>query len=117
MVGPDDIAAKGGAGRGHQSSVLTAFQEVAGNLIAVQKLSEERVQQATAVQAYEVAVQVSMERYVAGPSYFEVLQEQQQLFPAENSLVQIQLNQQLALIHLYTALGGSFGSTNNLASR
>ena len=98
--------------------MLTAFQEVAGNLIAVQKLSEERVQQATAVQAYEVAVQVSMERYVAGrASYFEVLQEQQQLFPAENSLVQIQLNQQLALIHLYTALGGSFGSTNNLASR
>jgi len=59
-----------------------------------------------------------MERYVAGrASYFEVLQEQQQLFPAENSLVQIQLNQRLALIQLYTALGGSFGSTNNIASR
>jgi len=101
----------------YQSTVLSAFQEVADNLVAVQKLSEERVQQATAVQAYEVAVQVSMERYVAGrASYFEVLQEQQQLFPAENSLVQIQLNQRLALIQLYTALGGSFGSRDNLAS-
>lgn len=101
----------------YQSSVLNAFQEVANNLVAVQKLSEERVQQATAVQAYEVAVQVSMERYVAGrASYFEVLQEQQQLFPAENSLVQIQLNQRLALIQLYTALGGSFGSPDRVAS-
>lgn len=76
-----------------------------------------RIQQATAVQAYEVAVQVSMERYVAGrASYFGVVQEQQQLFPAENSLVQIQVNRRLALIQLYTALGGSFGSPNNLAS-
>ena len=59
----------------YQSSVLTAFQEVSDNLVAMQKLSEQRVQQATAVQAYEVAVQVSMERYLAGraPSYFEVL--------------------------------------------
>lgn len=59
-----------------------------------------------------------MERYVAGrASYFEVLQEQQQLFPAENSLVQIQLNQRIALIQLYTALGGSFGLADNLASQ
>jgi len=46
---------------------------------------------------------------VAGrASYYEVLQEQQQLFPAENTLVQIQLNQRLAFLQLYQALGGGF---------
>jgi outer membrane protein TolC len=45
-----------------------------------------------------------------------VLQEQQLLFPAENALVQIQLNQRLALIQLYEALGGSFGSATNLST-
>lgn len=94
----------------YRQIVLTAFQEVSDNLVAVQKLGEERIQQARAVEAYQVAVQVSMERYVAGrASYFEVLQEQQQLFPSENSLVQIQLNQRLALVQLYQALGGGFG--------
>jgi multidrug efflux system outer membrane protein len=84
-------------------------------LVAVQKLSEEQTQQANAVQAYQVAVQVSMERYVAGrASYFEILQEQQQLFPAENSLVQIQLNQRLAMIQLYQALGGGFGPDSSV---
>ena len=51
-----------------------------------------------------------MERYVASrASYYEVLQQQQQLFPAENALVQLQLNQRLALVQLYQAFGGGFG--------
>jgi multidrug efflux system outer membrane protein len=90
---------------------LNAFQEVSNDLVSVQKLGQEREQQTRAVEAYRVAVQVSMERYVAGrASYYEVLQEQQQLFPAENSLVQIQLNQLLSHIQLYQALGGGVGS-------
>jgi multidrug efflux system outer membrane protein len=93
----------------YESTVLNSFHEVSNDLIGLEKLGQESVQQATAVQAYEVAVQVSMERYVAGrASYYEVLQEQQQLFPAENTLVQIQLNQRLAFVQLYQALGGGF---------
>jgi hypothetical protein len=40
--------------------------------------------------------------------YYEVLQEQQLLFPAENSLVRFQLNQLLAVVQLYRALGGGW---------
>jgi len=66
-----------------------------------------------AVDAYKVAVKISMERYRLGSAdYFEVLQEQQLLFPAENSLVQTQLNQLLAVVQLYRALGGGWHSTN-----
>jgi len=72
-------------------------------------LTGTRNEQAKAVRAYELAVQVSLKRYLAGhASYYEVLQQQQQLFPAENSLVQIELNQYLALAQLYRALGGGF---------
>jgi len=93
----------------YEATILKALQEVSNDLIGIQKFREQSAQQATAVQAYQVAVQVSMERYVAGrASYFEVLQEQQQLFPAENALVQIALNQRLAFVQLYQALGGGF---------
>ena len=89
--------------------MLTALQEVSNALIAREKYSQVSVQQARAVQAYGVAVEVSRERYVAGRAgYYEVLQEQQLLFPAENALVQAQLNQLLALVQLYRALGGGW---------
>jgi multidrug efflux system outer membrane protein len=39
---------------------------------------------------------------------YEVLQAQQLLFPAENSLVRFQLNQLLAVVQLYRALGGGW---------
>ena len=108
------VAAREEARLRYQSTVLNAFQEVSDSLISVQKYAEARVQQQHAVKAYEVAVQVSMERYVAGrASYYEVLQEQQLLFPAENNLVQTELNQYLAVVELYLALGGGFDSTDN----
>ena len=59
--------------------------------------------------AYQEAVKISLERYRQGDSsYYEVLQEQQELFPAEDSLVQTQLNQLLAVVQLYRALGGGW---------
>ena len=59
-----------------------------------EKLEAIRAEQARAVQAYEQAVQLSLQRYTDGKvAYFEVLQAQQQLFPAENSLARTELNQ------------------------
>ncbi len=50
-----------------------------------------------------------MDRYLKGTaSYYEVLQQQQQLFPAELSLVQAQVNEMLAVVQLYLALGGGW---------
>ncbi len=93
----------------YQSTVLNALQEVSNALIARQKLAEARVQQARAVAAYQEAVAVATQRYRAGQAnYYEVLQEQQLLFPAENTLVETKLNQMLATIQLYEALGGGW---------
>jgi len=58
-------------------------------------------------------VQVATQRYGSGlASYYEVLQEQQLLFPAENSLTETELNQLLAVVQLYRSLGGGWQSEN-----
>jgi multidrug efflux system outer membrane protein len=93
----------------YQAAVLRALQEVADGLLSRQKLAEERVQQAQAVQAYQEAVKISLERYRHGnASYYEILQAQQQLYPAQIALVQTQLNELLVLAQLYRALGGGW---------
>jgi multidrug efflux system outer membrane protein len=93
----------------YQDTVLNAFQEVADDLVSREKLAEARTQQSSAVDAYKEAVNTSMERYRLGNAdYYEVLQEQQLLFPAESTLVQTQLNQLVAVVQLYRALGGGW---------
>jgi multidrug efflux system outer membrane protein len=103
------LAAREQAALTYQQTVLAALQAVSNDLIAVRRYGEQRARQARAVRAYEVAFRVSLQRYLAGlASYYEVLQQQQQLFPAENSLVQAELNQFLSFIQLYQDLGGGF---------
>jgi multidrug efflux system outer membrane protein len=93
----------------YQSTILTAFQEISNALITREKLGGARDQQTRAVAAYREAVKVATERYRLGnASYYEILQEQQLLFPAENTLVQYQVNQLLAVVQLYAALGGGW---------
>ncbi len=93
----------------YEYSVLTGFREVSDALITRRYLMDARTEQERAVAAYKEAVEVSLERYRLGQSsYYEVLQEEQQLFPAENTLVQIGLNQVLASVNLYRALGGGW---------
>ncbi len=66
-----------------------------------------------AVNAYQEAVKVSTQRYLSGKaSYFEVLEAQQLLFPAENSLARAELNQLLAIVQLYKSLGGGWNLDN-----
>jgi multidrug efflux system outer membrane protein len=93
----------------YQQTVLNAMQEVSDALVSRQKVADVQVQQARAVDAYQEAAKVAMERYRNGQaSYFEVLQEQQLLYPAENILVQAKLNQLTAVVQLYRALGGGW---------
>jgi multidrug efflux system outer membrane protein len=93
----------------YQSAVLNGFREVSDALVSRQLFTEARVAQETAVGANREAVQVVMERYRVGQSsYYEVLQEQQQLFPSENTLVEIGLSQLLNTVQLYQALGGGW---------
>ncbi len=99
----------------YEQTVLNAFQEVSNALISRQKYQEVQVQQARSVKAYEEAVEVSLKRYIAGKaSYYEVLQNQQNLFPAETVLAQTELNQRLAVVQLYKALGGGWSAAEGL---
>jgi multidrug efflux system outer membrane protein len=93
----------------YQETALNAFREVSDALVSRRKLEEARGLQAEAVEACRDAVQVVTERYSAGKaSYYEVLEAQQQLFPAENALSQIKVSQRLAVIQLYKSLGGGW---------
>jgi multidrug efflux system outer membrane protein len=93
----------------YRAAILTAFQEVSDSITSRDQLQLERIEQERAVAAYEEAVQVARQRYTAGQAnYYELLQEQQQLFPAETALTQTRLNRLLAIVQLYLALGGGW---------
>jgi multidrug efflux system outer membrane protein len=93
----------------YEQTVRTAFQDVANALVTRIKLEDIYLQQARCVRCYADAVAVSRDRYIAGKaSYYEVLEAQQQLFPAENNLAQTQLYRLTAVIQLYKALGGGW---------
>jgi multidrug efflux system outer membrane protein len=49
------------------------------------------------------------DRYRQGlASYYEVLEAQQQLYPAQTTLAQIRANRLVAYVQLYKALGGGW---------
>jgi multidrug efflux system outer membrane protein len=93
----------------YQQTALNAFADVADALVSSQKLAEVREQQERAVRAYEDAVRIATERYVSGNAgYYELLQAQQQLFPAQAALAQTRRDELTARIQLYKALGGGW---------
>ncbi|HKW62207.1 MAG TPA: efflux transporter outer membrane subunit [Candidatus Acidoferrum sp.] len=93
----------------YEQTAQVAFQDVSNALISRQKFEVIRDQQAQAVQAYQESVKVSFQRYVAGKaSYFEVLDAQLQLYPAENALAFTELNRRTVIVQLYKALGGGW---------
>jgi multidrug efflux system outer membrane protein len=93
----------------YEQTVLNALGEVSNALIAEQKLAEARAEQAQAVDALRESVRLALQRYTGGlASYYEVLEAQQQLFPAEVSLAQTDRDRLLAVVQLYSALGGGW---------
>ncbi len=93
----------------YQQTVLTAFQEVSDALITRQKLADIRMFDEQAAAALSISVDLSMQRYINGMSgYYEVLEAQQQLYPAEIAAVQAQAGEWIEVIQLYEALGGGW---------
>ena len=93
----------------YEQAVRVAFQEVSDALTALVKLSDAEAAQAPAVRALGEAVEHATDRYREGlASYFEVLEAQQQLYPAQNTLAQIRRNRLLTHVQLYKALGGGW---------
>ena len=67
--------------------------------------------------ALQESVCLAQKRYVGGLStYLEVLDAQQQLFPAELSLAQAQRDERLVIVDLYRALGGGWSQAGEAPS-
>jgi multidrug efflux system outer membrane protein len=95
----------------YQQSVITALQEVSNALSNQQKLAEAQKEQARAVAAFQESVRLATLRSAGGfAGYFEVIEAQQQLFPAENTLAQTRRDQLIAVVQLYKALGGGWST-------
>lgn len=98
----------------YQKTILNAFREVSDALVDREQLIEVREYQAHEVEALQTAVRLSSERYTAGKaSYYEVLEAQQQLFPAQLNLARTQRDQLQATVELYKALGGGWRAESN----
>jgi multidrug efflux system outer membrane protein len=93
----------------YAAAVTNAFGEVSSALVDRTKLVETERQRSRAVAAHVEAVRLANRRYASGLSaYFEVLEAQQQLFPAELGLARTRRDQRVAVVNLYRALGGGW---------
>ena len=93
----------------YRQTIQQAFREVSDSLIAYQKDQEFRKQQELVTAAAADAVRLSNMRYEGGvTSYLEVLDSDTRYFQAQNTLAQAQLNERLAVVQLYRALGGGW---------
>jgi len=93
----------------YQQTVQNALEQVSNSLVASQKDREFREQQELLTQAAQQTDQLSEVLYKnGGASYLQVLTSESNYFSAELSLVQAQLNERLALVQLYQAVGGGW---------
>jgi multidrug efflux system outer membrane protein len=103
------LAARDQAVLQYQHAVITALREVADSLTALAKLRDAEAGQDRSVTALQAAVALATDRYRFGlASYYEVLEAQQQLFPAQHAMAQIRRDRLTAYIQLYKALGGGW---------
>jgi multidrug efflux system outer membrane protein len=93
----------------YQQSLQNAFEQVSNALVANQKDREFREQQELLTSAAQRTDELSEVLYKnGGASYLQVLTAETNYFAAELNLVQAQLNERLALVQLYQALGGGW---------
>ncbi len=97
----------------YQQTVLNAFADVSNALISREKYDIIRAEQSNAVASYVQAFRLASMRYDQGfSSYFEILEAQQLLFPAQQALAQTELNRRLVIVQLYKSLGGGWNLTD-----
>jgi len=93
----------------YEQTIQGAFRDVSDALIAYRKSREFRTQQELLFQSAQDAARLSHMRYSGGVTgYLEVLTNETNAFSAELGLVQAQLNELLALVQVYQALGGGW---------
>jgi outer membrane protein, multidrug efflux system len=93
----------------YQQSIQQSFREVSDSLVAYRKNQEFRAQQELLTNSAQDATRLSDMRYRGGvTSYLEVLDSDTRYFDAQLGLAQARLNERLALVQLYNALGGGW---------
>lgn len=93
----------------YEETVLSAMAEISSTLIEREKLKEVINKQEEAVAAYQESVDLAQQRYKEGLSaYFEVLDNQLRLFPAQKQLVSYRYQYAACVPTLYTQLGGGW---------
>jgi outer membrane protein, multidrug efflux system len=93
----------------YKQSIAEAFQQVSDSLVAYQKNLEYRQQQELLTSAAQETDRLSNTLYQhGGASYLQVLTSETNYFAAQLNLAQAQLNERLALVQLYNALGGGW---------
>jgi NodT family efflux transporter outer membrane factor (OMF) lipoprotein len=93
----------------YEKTVLLSLEEVENALVALSR-EKRRVDPLTdSVRENDLAVQLAMDRYLAGlQSFLAVTDAQAALYAAEDQLAQSRENQALAFVALYKALGGGW---------
>jgi multidrug efflux system outer membrane protein len=93
----------------YRQTILTALEQVSDGLVAYSDDRQYTLQQQHLTQAAQQSDRLSMVLYHNGSaSYLQVLTSETNYFGAELGLVQAQLNERLALVQLYQALGGGW---------
>jgi multidrug efflux system outer membrane protein len=95
----------------YEGAVLNSLREVSNALTLREKLVAVRLENERQVAALRESVAVSQQRYLGGlATYLEVLDAQQQLYPAEFALAETERDQLLAVVALYRTLGGGWNA-------
>jgi multidrug efflux system outer membrane protein len=93
----------------YHKTVLTAFSNVEGALVAAQQTAEQQKRQLDAVTTAKRAYDFAQAQMAAGTvNILVVLNTENALFSAQDQLVQVNYLHLQALVDLYTALGGGW---------
>lgn len=93
----------------YKQTIVDAFQQVSDALVAYDKDRDYLQQEESLTAAAQESDQLSNFLYQhGGASYLQVLTSETNYFAAQLNLAQAQLDERLALVQLYTALGGGW---------
>jgi NodT family efflux transporter outer membrane factor (OMF) lipoprotein len=93
----------------YRQTVLTAFQEVEDNLVAIRQLDQEVLTESLAARAANRAFIQSTYRYKEGlTTYLDVVVSQNLFLQTQLSTIDIRIRRQLASVQLIKALGGGY---------
>jgi outer membrane protein TolC len=93
----------------YRQTVLTTFQSVEDQLLALRVLHQQLAYQTQAVQAAQKAADIAMNEFKAGTvPYTTVISDLQNFLADQQSELTIQQNQLIATVTLIEALGGGW---------